>query len=64
MPEQRPASRRKTVRSNDQDQLAQLGRLQPQAVELEKAVLGACIIEQDAFAAKYAEEEAPEEVPF
>ncbi len=50
MPEQRPASRRKTVRSNDQDQLAQLGRLQPQAVELEKAVLGACIIEQDAFA--------------
>ena len=49
MPEQRPTSRRKPVRSNDQDQLAQLGRLQPQAVEFEKAVLGACIIEQDAF---------------
>ena len=49
MPEQRPTSRRKTVRSNEQESLVQLGRLQPQAVEFEKAVLGACIIEQDAF---------------
>ena len=49
MPEQRPTSRRKTVRNNDQDQLAQLGRLQPQAIDAEKAVLGACLIEQDAF---------------
>ena len=49
MPEQKPTSRRKAVRNNEQEQLAQLGRLQPQAVEFEKAVLGACIIEQDAF---------------
>ena len=50
MPEQSNSPRRKSSRSIEQDQLAQLGRLQPQAVELEKAVLGACIIEQDAFA--------------
>ena len=50
MPEQRNSSRRKPARNNESDQLAQLGRLQPQAVELEKAVIGACIIEQDAFA--------------
>ena len=50
MPEQRNTSRRKTTRTNnEQEQLAVLGRLQPQAVELEKAVIGACIIEQDAF---------------
>ena len=51
MPEQRSTSttRRKTFRSSEQDPLAQLGRLQPQAVEFEKAVIGACIIEQDAF---------------
>ena len=49
MPEQNRTPRRKTYRSNEQDPLAQLGRLQPQAVEFEKAVLGACIIEQDAF---------------
>ena len=37
--------------SNDgMEPLAHLGRVQPQAVEFEKAVLGACIIEQDAFA--------------
>ena len=51
MPEQRPPSRRKTAYNSDQNQLAQLGRLQPQAIEFEKAVLGACIIEQDAFGA-------------
>ena len=49
MPEQRTPSRRKTAYNSDQNQLAQLGRLQPQAIEFEKAVLGACIIEQDAF---------------
>ena len=43
-------TRRRTARpKNEDDQLAVLGRVQPQAVELEKAVLGACIIEQDAF---------------
>ena len=50
MPEQRNSNRKRPARSNEQDQLAQLGRLQPQAVELEKAVIGACLIEQDAFA--------------
>ena len=43
-------TRRKTSRvKSEDDQLAALGRVQPQAVELERAVLGACIIEQDAF---------------
>ena len=52
MPEQSNSTRRRTSRSsnNDAEVLAQLGRLQPQAIELERAVLGACIIEQDAFA--------------
>ncbi|MBQ6966156.1 MAG: replicative DNA helicase [Bacteroidaceae bacterium] len=52
MPEQSKTPRKpKTIRNSDQDQqLALLGRLQPQAIELEKAVIGACIIEQDAFA--------------
>ena len=50
MPEQRATNRRKSTRNNEQEQLAPLGRLQPQALELEKAVIGACLIEQDAFA--------------
>lgn len=50
MPEKNKTSRRKTSRNDDMEQLAQLGRVQPKAVEVEKAVLGACIIEQDAFA--------------
>lgn len=49
MPESK-ISRRRTSRSSEQDTLAQLGRLQPQAIDLERAVIGACIIEQDAFA--------------
>lgn len=50
MPEQRKSPRKQTARNSEQEQLAALGRLQPQAIELEKAVIGACIIEQDAFA--------------
>ena len=50
MPEQKNSPRKKQTRTTEQDSLAQLGRLQPQAIDLEKAVLGACIIEQDAFA--------------
>ena len=52
MPDKKPSNRRGTSRNNggDAEQLAQLGRLQPQAVDFEKAVIGACIIEQDAFA--------------
>ena len=50
MPEQKTTSRRKSARNSEQDSLSQLGRLLPQALELEKAVIGACLIEQDAFA--------------
>ena len=50
MPEQKNSPRKKQTRTTEQDSLAHLGRLQPQAIDLEKAVLGACIIEQDAFA--------------
>ena len=50
MPEQKATSRRKSARNSEQESLSQLGRLQPQALELEKAVIGACLIEQDAFA--------------
>ena len=49
MPEQKKSTRSRTTRNSEQEQLALLGRLQPQAVELERAVIGACIIEQDAF---------------
>ncbi len=50
MPEQKTTSRRKSASNSEQDSLSQLGRLLPQALELEKAVIGACLIEQDAFA--------------
>lgn len=49
MPDPKTSSRKRPARSNDLDQLAQLGRLQPQATEFERAVIGACLIEQDAF---------------
>ncbi len=45
----RNTRRRSSSRGGEEENLAQLGRVQPQAVEFEKAVLGACIIEQDAF---------------
>ena len=35
--------------ANDTDSLLELGRMQPQATELEAAVIGACLIEKDAF---------------
>ncbi len=50
MHEESTTNRRTSTRNNEQEQLAPLGRLQPQALELEKAVIGACLIEQDAFA--------------
>ncbi len=34
---------------NEPDKLVEIGKVQPQALELEAAVLGACLIEQDAF---------------
>src|SRR5574344_894255 len=50
MPEQRPSTRKRSSKPMEQDQLALLGgRLQPQDIGIEKVVLGACIIEQDAF---------------
>ena len=42
-------SRRRST-ANDVPQVSELGRLQPQATELEEAVIGACLIEKDAFA--------------
>lgn len=41
---------RRRNQSADVPQVSELGRLQPQAVELEEAVIGACLIEKDAFA--------------
>ena len=49
MPE---TNRRKTSRQSNQNAvpaLSEQGRLQPQALELEEAVIGACLIERDAF---------------
>ena len=34
---------------NDTDKLVEIGKVQPQALDVEEAVLGACLIEQDAF---------------
>lgn len=41
---------RRRSQSADVPQVSELGRLQPQAVDLEEAVIGACLIEKDAFA--------------
>lgn len=51
MPESqyRNSSRRRSSRSSDESVLAEFGRIQPQATEFEAAVIGACLIEQDAF---------------
>ena len=49
MPE---TNRRRTSRQSNQNAvpaLSEQGRLQPQALELEEAVIGACLIERDAF---------------
>lgn len=40
---------RKTSSSNNKSKESDYGRLQPQAVDLEEAVIGACLIEKDAF---------------
>lgn len=49
MPAQTTNNRRRTNRGLQESQLADMGRLQPQAVDVEQAVIGACLIEQDAF---------------
>lgn len=49
MAEQSNRNRRRTNQSNGEGEMAVLGRLQPQAVDMEQAVIGACLIEQDAF---------------
>lgn len=41
---------RRRSQSADAPQVSELGRLQPQATDLEEAVIGACLIEKDAFA--------------
>jgi len=40
---------RRRNQSADVPQISELGRLQPQATDLEEAVIGACLIEKDAF---------------
>jgi len=40
---------RRRSQSADVPQVSELGRLQPQATDLEEAVIGACLIEKDAF---------------
>ena len=47
MPEKRTYNRSR--RTQAEETVSALGRLQPQATEFEQAVLGACLIEQDAF---------------
>lgn len=49
MPEQNSNNRKKTRSAREATPADALGRLQPQAVDFEKAVIGACLIEQDAF---------------
>ncbi len=53
MPEQRRTSRKKTTLSQEEvaAQLLDLGRVVPQAPEIEAAVIGACLNEQEAFPA-------------
>lgn len=41
---------RRRSQSADVPQVSELGRLQPQALDFEEAVIGACLIEKDAFA--------------
>lgn len=48
MAERSTTSRRRN-QSADVPQISELGRLQPQATDLEEAVIGACLIEKDAF---------------
>jgi replicative DNA helicase len=51
MPDSTSSSRRRpTTRKKEQDTvIADMGRLQPQATELEQAVIGACLVETEAF---------------
>ncbi len=49
MAETKRPSRRKNSITDEASQLLEIGKVQPQAVELEAAVIGACLIEKDAF---------------
>ncbi len=46
--QRRQTGRRQSAKSNAPE-MSEYGRLQPQALELEEAVIGACLIEKDAF---------------
>lgn len=50
MAEQGRTYKRKTSKNSETSELEMMGRLQPQATDMEAAVIGACLIEQDAFA--------------
>lgn len=49
MAETNSRTTRRRSQSADAPQVSELGRLQPQATDLEEAVIGACLIEKDAF---------------
>jgi len=49
MPESSKTPRRRNNTADASTQMSELGHLQPQAVKMEEAVLGACLIEKDAF---------------
>ncbi len=49
MPEPRRNTRRRNTTAADEPMSNDVGRLQPQALDLEAAVIGACLIEKDAF---------------
>ena len=49
MPEPNKRRTSKSQNQNPAPPLSEQGRLQPQALELEEAVIGACLIERDAF---------------
>lgn len=49
MPEQTKKTWKRTAKTDAKAPATDLGRLQPQALELEAAVIGACLIEKDAF---------------
>ncbi len=49
MAEQRRQTGRRQSAKTSAPEMSEYGRLQPQALELEEAVIGACLIEKDAF---------------
>ncbi|MCR5313286.1 MAG: replicative DNA helicase [Bacteroidaceae bacterium] len=49
MPDIKKTPRRRTSADDNVAKVSELGHLQPQALDMEEAVIGACLIEKDAF---------------